>query len=304
MEIYQLKQFLAVAELQNMNKAAEQLSISQPALSQSIARLEEDLGVKLFDRHGKKIVINENGIYLEAFAQKILSEIDLFTYNIQSRNRQLISIMSTDDYFETFILPFFMLENNMIDVMPTIGSADEVKRAFRDGYIDVAICSTKYSGNSRNIKSVYLFDNQIFVSVPLANPLSQKPYLTTEDLTGQPILKENRRDHHIPWFDTLLKQENPEISYTYMVNRESLELIKKNSDFLYFTCAYRILNEEDPPNRRYCPLKGDFYVWPVYMNYRIHGKNGATDTFCEWVKENIDRRIENHSTLKEYVRGV
>ncbi len=61
MELLQLHYFMKVAELNNVSQAAKELNIVQSALSRSIGRLEEDLGVLLFDRIGKKIVLNDNG---------------------------------------------------------------------------------------------------------------------------------------------------------------------------------------------------------------------------------------------------
>lgn len=61
MEWQQLHYFSTLAKIQHMTRAAEELSISQPALSRSIARLEEELGVPLFDRHGRGIYLNHFG---------------------------------------------------------------------------------------------------------------------------------------------------------------------------------------------------------------------------------------------------
>lgn len=55
MELLQLQYFRKVAELEHMTRAAEELRIAQPALSKTISRLEEDLGVPLFDRNGRQI---------------------------------------------------------------------------------------------------------------------------------------------------------------------------------------------------------------------------------------------------------
>ncbi|MCC3371615.1 LysR family transcriptional regulator [Cohnella sp. REN36] len=61
MELLQLQYFRAVARLEHMTRAAEALRVAQPALSKTIARLEEDLGVPLFDRQGRQIRLNAFG---------------------------------------------------------------------------------------------------------------------------------------------------------------------------------------------------------------------------------------------------
>ena len=60
-KLYQLQCFQAAARMQNISEAARILHVSQPSLSQTIRRLEEDLGYPLFDRRGKRIYLNENG---------------------------------------------------------------------------------------------------------------------------------------------------------------------------------------------------------------------------------------------------
>lgn len=61
MELQQLRYFVRVAQVESISKAAKSLHISQPALSKSIMRLEQELGCDLFDRTGKRIHLNEKG---------------------------------------------------------------------------------------------------------------------------------------------------------------------------------------------------------------------------------------------------
>ncbi|MED1205275.1 LysR family transcriptional regulator [Heyndrickxia acidicola] len=72
MEWHQINYFQTVAKVQHITRAAEQLSISQPALSRSIAKLEEELGVQLFDRKGRNIYLNRYGnMFLHRVEQSI-----------------------------------------------------------------------------------------------------------------------------------------------------------------------------------------------------------------------------------------
>ena len=73
MELRLLRYFLTVAKEQSFTKAAEQLHITQPTLSRQMAAFEEELGVTLFIRSGKKISLTDEGILLKRRALEILN---------------------------------------------------------------------------------------------------------------------------------------------------------------------------------------------------------------------------------------
>ena len=76
MELMQLKYFLEVARTQHMTRSAEKLNISQPSLSQSIRRLEDELGVKLFATKGRNIVLTESGAFLREKLEPLMQRLD------------------------------------------------------------------------------------------------------------------------------------------------------------------------------------------------------------------------------------
>ena len=75
MDIRQLEYFLTLCEQEHMSSTAACLGISQPALSKSIASLEKEVGVRLFDRHGNSIRLNDNGRNFSVYARKALTEL-------------------------------------------------------------------------------------------------------------------------------------------------------------------------------------------------------------------------------------
>lgn len=76
METYEMRYFMAAAEHESVGKAASQLSISSPAISRTITRLEEELGVQLFKRVGRNIALTDAGKQLQGELSRILSELD------------------------------------------------------------------------------------------------------------------------------------------------------------------------------------------------------------------------------------
>ena len=76
MDVRQLRYFLVTAQLEHVTHAARKLSIAQPALSQSLHRLEAELGVKLFAREGRNLRLTREGAYLKDRLSPIVSELD------------------------------------------------------------------------------------------------------------------------------------------------------------------------------------------------------------------------------------
>lgn len=76
MELRHLRYFKVVAELQHFRNAADKLCITQPALSNQIKQLEQEINTNLFDRVGRRVKLSENGELVLAFTKRILNEVE------------------------------------------------------------------------------------------------------------------------------------------------------------------------------------------------------------------------------------
>lgn len=85
MDIYQLEQFKVVAELQHMTKAAEILSVSQPALSRTIRNIESEYNTSFFDHMGKRIILNEKGEIFLKYVNQVLSSMHMAGHEIREQ---------------------------------------------------------------------------------------------------------------------------------------------------------------------------------------------------------------------------
>lgn len=92
-ELRQLEQLIAVAEYGTLSAAAEQLHISQPALTRSMQKLEEELGVPIFDHGKNRIRLNEYGELAVKLARQVVDAADYLTVRIQDLARSRLTIV-------------------------------------------------------------------------------------------------------------------------------------------------------------------------------------------------------------------
>ena len=87
MNLQHLRYFEVIAYYQNISKAAQQLMISQPALSNVLLQLENELETKLFDRQGKILVLNESGKMFLRTVQDVLHLLDSSTAQLKNNSQ-------------------------------------------------------------------------------------------------------------------------------------------------------------------------------------------------------------------------
>jgi Transcriptional regulator len=105
MDIKQLIFFKRTAELEHMSNAAAELMVSEPFLSRSIRELEKEIGAELFDRSGRRIVLNQCGRAYYRHIQNIFNEIGDAKKEVQdikkSQNKKLIIVTNVSSYMTT-----------------------------------------------------------------------------------------------------------------------------------------------------------------------------------------------------------
>lgn len=110
MDIHELTYFKKVAELQHMTRAAQELRVAQPALSRTISGLEQELGVKLFERKGKSIALNQYGTILLRHTQRILQEMAEIERDLSEAKGEATRTVTITLYAASKLLPRLVME--------------------------------------------------------------------------------------------------------------------------------------------------------------------------------------------------
>ncbi|MBR4079716.1 MAG: LysR family transcriptional regulator [Christensenellaceae bacterium] len=151
MTINQLKYFIAIAEKGNMNRAAESLYISQPSLSAAVRKLEEELGIELFERRGHHIQLNHSGRMFLEHAKKMLEEYDLAVKHMMQLSKDqntYISIGCISSLFRNYfpeIMSDFLGKTGRQDIQfqfSTERTAVLIDR-LKMGMYDIVLCSAQ-----------------------------------------------------------------------------------------------------------------------------------------------------------------
>ena len=201
----EFKYILAVAETQNITKAAEKLFISQPALSRYINNLENSLDIKLFNRIGGKLTLTEFGEYYVEAGRRIISIVDELESHISASDSTIRGTLKVGcPRRGAYILPpvlsdFFSIFPNVKFEMYETSYVDS-KDSLLSGKIDLAILKEPKLYNAQNLEYVHLFSEELVLVTPANHPMNENAITS-------------RSDCSYPWIDLSLFSNDPFILY-------------------------------------------------------------------------------------------
>ena len=226
MELLQLQYFKTIAECQHITKAANKLMISQPSLSNTLSRIEAELGVQLFDRQGRNIVLNEYGKIVLEHANNILRELDNIRTEVealQQRQDKVINIASTDSIYMREWLPAFIRANPDLTIRHQVSSAEKIEAALLDGAIDFGISSAPADNPSFGYHT--LWEDEYIIMTPHPNRLqSDKPRNFTE-FQNMPFVALPALDYRSRSIDILSKATGITPNIIFEGERDLLERV-------------------------------------------------------------------------------
>ena len=149
MELRHLAYFIAVAERLNFSRAAEDLHVAQPAISQQIRALERELGVPLFDRVGKKVTLTDAGRALLPHARHILAAVEAAQHEVQERGSltrgqaSLGAPATVSTHLLPGLLTQFKRQYPGLEVTLREAGTETLLRLVADNQLDLAIASVE-----------------------------------------------------------------------------------------------------------------------------------------------------------------
>jgi len=191
MEIYPLLYFVTVAETGNLTQAAGKLLISPPALSNALKRLEQNLGVPLFDRTGRNLVLNAYGEAYLPYARKILAlnqQGCSLMQQMREEKRSQLHVADMTYVFASHLISEFLEQHPDISLRRSYVDPAEGQSVDLEQTYDFAIGSTNCIDRS-DLRCIRLREGRSIVAiVHKSNPLSSRSSVSLQELADLPMI--------------------------------------------------------------------------------------------------------------------
>lgn len=200
-----LEQFVVLARAKNFTRAAEELHLSQPALSRAIQKLEDQLGQPLFERKPREIVLTDLGVVLLDRAKDILKLMDDTFAELSETGRRgrvrLGAIPTIAPYFLPGMLATFAKKHPEISVVVQEDTTDVLIKRCSHGEVDLAILAEPIFAKQLDVEP--LFDEELHLLMPRGHPLESEKKITIESVDGYPFVMLNEAhclSEHVAFF--------------------------------------------------------------------------------------------------------
>jgi DNA-binding transcriptional LysR family regulator len=199
MELRHLRYFVAIAEEQSFTRAAERLWVAQPGLSTQIRRLEEELGVKLFERHTRGVALTDAGEVFLGRARAALAAADecrATGKDLESGVVGAVRLGVTSDIrwnLGPALLASFGARYPGVELIVMESQGGTLLRDLRDGRLDALLAPTVISAPELN--ALHLAEEPWTVLIGHGHPLANgEPVVTPEELDGEAFVVTGHRD--------------------------------------------------------------------------------------------------------------
>ena len=259
LDLNELRQLVAFADLGTLSRVAEDFHISTPSITRSMQHLEDAFGVTLFVRGKNKIELNETGKTAVEAARKLLQEAEAAIHQVRDfdARQHTIVIRSCTP------APLWELQRELNTKQPgmMISSAicqnDEVLSAWQDGSCDMAVLPFPVAGAKP------FMEENLFVCVPTDHELAAHKSLTFAEINGFNFLLRTE----LGFWDTLCRKKMP--SSKFMVQPDEAvfeELVKASS----LSCFATDFGQQTYPNRVNIPLSDE----EAHVTFYLSKKKG------------------------------
>lgn len=252
-ENYQLEQLLAFHEYGTLSAAAEHLDITEPSLSRSMRKLEEELGVQLFERKKNRIVLNQTGNLAVDHAKQILSKVEGMGQHIRSFDRSLHTL----NIGSCTLGALMGLRPMAAGLYPTLDIASSVAReeplicGLQKGEYNIIVLP--HPLEQQGLFCQQYRTERVYLSVSLNHPLAARRLVSLTELDGQSFIAYGHED----LWTNIIRDKLPNSRFFFQEDLDAIVSIALNSDIPTFSSDIFLENVESyRTERAYIPVSG------------------------------------------------
>lgn len=209
MELFQLRYFMLVAKYENFSRAADELFISQPSVSKAVGLLEEEMGVRLFERNGKKIHLTNAGKTLQDRLKGVMAVLDGLRSELQ------VAAGHTQSTIVFYVRAASSLLPNLLSTFKTSHPLVNFQLIQKDRSAKYDLCMMSTLPNVTPNNALLVLNEEIKLAVPASSPLALKDSVDLSMLKEESLMMLNE-DHSLRHITTHFFEQcgfEPEISF-------------------------------------------------------------------------------------------
>lgn len=267
MELEQLEHLIAFHEYQTLSGAAKALHISQPVLTRSMQKLEEDLELTLFERSKNRIIFNETGLQAVEYAKRIINDTNLMKTQLKEfdRRRHTFAIGSCAPAPKNYLTQKVSLFYPDKIISSEIKDMHVLIQGLKEKFYTIIVMP--YDIEDDEIESIPFMDEQLFFSLPFDHPLANKKSIALKEMDGERMLLMS----NIGFWHDMHKKTMPHTKFLIQQDRSVFYDLIELSSLPSFTSDYSMKNDGIPENRKIIPIsdkeaKATFYCWYLKEN--------------------------------------
>lgn len=289
LNLYHLRYFVTLAQLEHYGKTAEKLKITQPGLSHAIASLEEELGVRLFEKDGRNIVLNKYGKMFYDDVNKIINMLDVSVNSFQNIGEgggtislAMIKPLAIKDIPKATHDFLDINKDKDIDFKFDTGVTKDIVEGLKSGIYDIGFCSKME--DETEVEFVPIKKQEMCAVVPNDHPLAKYKELHLKETIPYKQIIFSKSSGLRPVIDGLFEKIGEYPSVAYEIEEDSLivGLVAQNFGIAILPKMYSIqyINVKAIPI-----IKPDWesYFYIARMKNRYHSP--AADSFFRYVCE-------------------
>ncbi len=283
MDITTLEYFKLIAENGSLTKAAQQLHITQPAMSATLKKLEEELGVELFDRNPNRIHLNKAGEVALVHVNTILRNVEQLKADVLStaRQSQTLSIAFCDPGVRWFSVPRFSVAHPEIQVKDDLYEGENAVKLLSERVYDLMV--TPQEIQDPRIQSLSFLPDQVHLSVPEDSNLAGRDSISIREIPAQALLYPQIGGHFLSQMEKVIMEDHLPLTLVRNNYNVTQHLIR-TTNFLATISTLSMDLRNDGTHRTLIPMTDPELNVLYYVSY-LKTNREKVKVFLQWGKE-------------------